>query len=806
MKAIVTVLMRSFAAFVFYMLFSTASYSQEVFFFRDSNNPGYYDSGLAFRTSPSSIEQAGPSGDKIPTSTTAFQGSNSLRLRWTSRSGGDWSALVIAPGFPFQNIANTDTLSFWAYAPSGLSKAHWPVIFLEGAPGATKSRKYPLADYAGDLVAQTWTLIKVPLNVLFQDPMQTGIQFTQIKAVIFGQGVADGQEHVLLIDEVKTYKGAGSSGSLQPPATLTARGYDRHIELRWPLPATLPAAWRIYRSSDRGQTFAPVKNLAAADSLWIDFHATAPTDTFTYVVRAINSSGQESGPSPTASAALQSMTDEQLLDMVQAYTFRYFWDFAHPVSGLIRERNTSGNLVTMGGSGFGIMAILVGIERGWITRQQGLNRLRTMVDFLEKADRFKGIFPHWMDGTTGKVIPFSTQDNGGDIVESAFLFQGLLTARMYFDQNNAEETALRNKITTLWQEADWNWYRQNQSVVYWHWSPNYQFAMNLPVRGWNETLAVYLLGIASPTHPLPVSTWQTGWGNNGAIRNGNSYFGFRLPLGGGLGGPLFFAHYSFMGFDPRNIQDQYANYFEQNRNQSLINRAYCIANPKRFPGYGPNCWGLTASDNPFGYKAHEPSTNGDNGTIAPTGALSSMPYTPEESIAALKYFYREQGARLWGPMGFYDAFNLQENWFASSYLAIDQGPIIGMIENYRSGLLWNTFMKDPEIRAALDRIGFTATPTNTRELRAAEHFGLQISPNPASSQTWLNFRLNEPAQLQLALYDMNGQLLQNLGTPGRFQEGQHTLQLDLPRLPPGSYVLRFLTEDHYSSIVFIIQP
>ena len=794
----------------FSLMLSGSSFvmAQEVFFFRDANNPGFYDSGLAFKTLPSTLEQTGPSGDKIPTSTTAFQGNNSLRLKWTSKTGGDWSALVIAPGFPFQNISTSDTLSFWAYAPSGLSKSHWPLLFLEGAPGVTKSRKYPISDYAGDLPAQTWSLVKIPLSIFFKDPAQTPIQFSQVKAVIFGQGSSDGQEHVLLIDEVKTYKGGAGQGSLLAPTKVAAKGYERHVELSWSLPASPPAAWTVYRSDNAGTTFSLVKTLIGSDSVWQDFHTNPPAGALTYHIRARNASGLESAPSPVVNATMSPMNDTQFLDMVQRYTFRYFWDYAHPVSGLSRERNTSNNVVTIGGSGFGVFAILTGIYRGFITRSEGSERMLKILNFLEKADRFKGAFPHWMDGTTGKTIPFSTRDDGGDIVETAFLFQGLIAARHFFTQNTPEENRLRDKIQSLWEAVNWDWYRQDRGAVYWHWSPNYQFTMNLPVRGWNETLIVYLLGTASPTFPLPESLWNTGWANNGSIRNGSSYYGFKLPLGGVGGGPLFFTHYSFMGFDPRNKKDQYANYFEQNRNQTLINRAYCMVNPRQFPGYGPNCWGLTASDDPLvGYMAHEPTSGGDNGTIAPTAAISSMPYTPTESIAALKHFYREYGSRLWGPMGFYDAFNLKENWFANSYLAIDQGPILTMIENHRSGFLWDLFMQAPEIRTALEKTGFAAaTPASGPEYKTPDYFALKVSPNPSGTSPRVEFHLPYPAHVQIQIYDMGGQLRHAPGNTGRYPEGTHDMVLKLPGFAPGIYLLRLSAGQQYSSTVFVIQP
>lgn len=767
--------------------------AQEVYFFRDSNNPGYYDTGLAFKSGASFVEQTGPSGDKIPTSATALQGTNSLRLRWFSRSGGDWSALVIAPGFPFQDIRNTDTLSFWAYAPNGLAQAAWPNLSLEGAPGATKSRKYPLSNYAPALPPQQWTQVKVPLAVFFNDPNQTGINFQQIKAVIFGQQQVDTQEQQLLIDEVKTYR-VGVGVVLEAPVALTARGYDSHVELRWrPAPGNSNQGFRIYRALDGSRNFQLVAQVDRGDSLYQDFVRPLGLQVnATYQVRAINGSGQESPPSPEATAQTVPLSDEAFLDMVQAYTFRYFWEFAHPNSGLIRERNTSGDLVTIGGSGFGIHAILIGVERGFITRQQGLERLGKILAFLEKADRFQGAYPHWMNGNTGKTIPFSTRDDGGDLMETAFLLQGLLTARSFFGENNAAEQELRTKITSLWEAVDWNWYRQYfQNFLYWHWSPRFQFAMNFPIRGWNEGLIVYVLAVASPRNGTPENIYHQGWAASSSFSNGRSYFNIPLPLGPPQGGPLFFAHYSFMGLDPRGLEDRYANYFTQNRNHTLINRAYCIANPKGFKGYGENSWGLTASDDPLqGYLAHEPNSGSqDNGTIAPTAALSSMPYTPSESIAALKHFYREYGAKLWGPMGFYDAFNPQLNWYANSYLAIDQGPILNMIENYRSGLSWKHFMANPEIGVALQKMGFRRSTVAIPEITAAA-IGLRSFPNPTREYLQVEFTLPEHQIVTIDLTDSVGRTLQRLLEPTRLSSGPFARTFSLPALPAGSYYLK----------------
>lgn len=411
------------------------------------------------------------------------------------------------------------------------------------------------------------------------------------------------------------------------------------------------------------------------------------------------------------------LSDEQLLDLVQKQTFRYFWDFGHPVSGMARERSNvayeyGNEVVTTGATGFGVMAMIVASERKFITREQAAARTKKIVDFLYKADMFHGAFPHWMNGETGKVIRFSPKDDGADIVETSFLFQGLLTARQYYTADNAVESDIRNKILWMWEGIEWNWFTQQQNVLYWHWSPNNGWSMNHQLKGWNEALITYVLAAASPKFAIDKKVYDEGWANSNTFFNGKQYSGITLPLGPDYGGPLFFTHYSFLGLDPRGLKDRYADYFEQNKNHTLINRAYCVENPKHYKGYGENSWGLTASDSWQGYAAHSPTE--DLGVISPTAALSAFPYTPEYSMKALKHFYFDLGDKIWSEYGFVDAFSEEHNWYATSHLGIDQGPIICMIENYRSGLLWKLFMSSPDVKKGLDKLGFesAATPKN----------------------------------------------------------------------------------------------
>jgi len=407
-----------------------------------------------------------------------------------------------------------------------------------------------------------------------------------------------------------------------------------------------------------------------------------------------------------SSAKFPQLSDEELLTLVQKQTFTYFWDYAHPVSGLARERRGSGETVTIGGSGFGVMGILVGVHRNFITRTEAVTRLAKIANFLKNADRFHGVWPHWMNGSSGKTIAFSTNDNGADLVETAFMAQGLITAREFLNPQDVTENEVIIVINEILDSIEWDWFtRDGQDVLYWHWSPDKNWAMNMRITGYNEALIVYVLAASSKNHSIAKSVYTNGWTRNGAIKNNKVFYGYTLPVGYDYGGPLFFAHYSFLGLDPRNLSDINANYWEQNRMHSLINYEHSVRNPYSKIGYSEHSWGLTASDEPSGYGVHEPTK--DNGTISPTAALSSFPYTPVESMKAIKHFYYILGDKLWGEYGFYDAFNPTLGWWANSFLAIDQGPILLMIENHRSGFLWDLFMQAPEVKSGLEKLDFS---------------------------------------------------------------------------------------------------
>lgn len=499
------------------------------------------------------------------------------------------------------------------------------------------------------------------------------------------------------------------------PTAIKATAYPAHIELNWQNNAGF--VYEIYRSTDGAKQFVKVTETSA--NYYLDFVGKAVKANQTLVYRIIPKGLSVNNPNAAkfqVSAKLLPVTDEALLDMTQRYTTRYFFDYAEPTTGMARERSNdvNGDIVTTGGTGFGIMALLAGVERKYFSPEDAFKTIEKMVTFLEKTERYHGAWSHWYDANTGKSFSFSQYDDGGDLVETAFLTQGLLTAREYFKTGSDNEKTLASRITKLWETIEWSWYTQGSTdALYWHWSKNYGFKMNHRIKGFDETLITYVLAAASPTFPIERSVYEKCYSNSTYFVNGKSYYGIKLDLGMEYGGPLFFTHYSFLGLNPNGLSDSYTNYFERNKAHALIHRAYAIDNPKKHVGFGANCWGFTSSDDPIvGYTSHHPGTNDENGTVSPTAALSSVVYTPQASMDVLKNFYLEKGSLLFGKYGFYDAYNpglVAGQQVVHSYLAIDQGPIAVMIENYRSGMLWKLFMGNPEIKNGLNKLGFSTT-------------------------------------------------------------------------------------------------
>ncbi len=768
----------------FLLLIPFVGNASDFVFFSDSPNKSYYDPSFGFDQNGSTVILA--NSNKFPVDVNhKYSGVNALRLMWKSVSGGDWALAVAEEGWIAHDVTTKDSITFRIYSGNEIDSSALFSIYIEDIQN-NKTPKQNLSKFINKIEKNKWMKVSIPLSVFVSNP--GSVDLTKIKTIYFGQGFADNSLHIVYIDEIRMV--ANGDIDTTPPAVptgLAASPSNTFIKLSWnPNTETDVSGYRIYRSN--GNNYDIIGFTSNFDTSYSD-DTGIPPQTFSYKISAYDLSGNESVLSDSVTITTISATDSSLLDMVQRATFKYFWDYAHPVSGLARERLSSGETCAIGGSGFGVMAIIVGIERGFINRTQGVTRMLTILNFLTtKADRFHGAFPHWMNGTTGKVIPFSTKDDGGDIVETSYMIEGLLTARQYFNQDNSDEKQIRDLITSIWESVEWDWYRKdNGDFIYWHWSPNYNWDMNFPISGFNETMIVYLLAIASPTHPVPADLYYKGWASSN-YQNGKSFYGIPLYVGWDYGGPLFFVHYSFLGFDPRDKKDIYTNYFINNKNYTLIDQAYCADNPKNYPGYSTDTWGLTASDNPWGYGAQSPTN--DNGTISPTAALSSMPYTPELSMNALKSFYYVYGNKLWGQYGFYDAFNLSQNWYATSYIAIDEGPVIDMIENYRSQLLWNNFMANPEIQPMLDSIGFVSDNTDVSERignRIPGNYDLKNNyPNPFNPSTSIEFAISNSGFVTLKVYDVLGNELETLVNEEK-SPGNYKIRFDGRNLSSGIY-------------------
>jgi hypothetical protein len=689
--------------------------------FDNSLTPDRHFHSRALAIAPSSLKSV---EGKLPVSQERFiSPPNSLEISWQSLPGGEWNAeLLVERWRERAGRLLGDTLTFWCWSEAAIAADALPMLVLV-MEGEATTRPLRLSAVIAELPAREWTYIRVPFAAF--DPSTGEFDFGKLRRVIFTQGIDDGEAHTIYVDEVKV-RDQKASRPVQPPDSLRATGYERHVDLHWQAAVDPEVEYYVVHRSLDGETFTAVGVQNPAFNRYVDFLGESSV-TAHYRVTAVNHDYQESLPSAAVSAATRAMSDDELLTMVQEASFRYYWDNAHPNAGLALECIPGDeNLIALGASGFGLMALIVGVERGFISREDAAAHVRKALAFLDSADRFHGVWSHFLDGRSGKVIPlFGQYDNGGDLVETAFMVQALLALRPYFDRE--DEADIRATITRLWEGVEWNWYRNpaDPGYLFWHWSPDAAWHIDHPLIGWNETMIAYVLAAASPTYPMPPQLYYSGWASQsrraqtyrenwgktagGSLyANGNTYYGLTLPVGVGSGGPLFFTHYAFLGFDPRGKRDRYTNYFENNRQIALINYRHCVANPGGYTGYSEDFWGLTASDDHNGYYPHEPTTHGDNGTITPTGALSSFPYTPEESMRALKHFYREQGAALWGIYGFRDAINLTEGYVSPIFMGLNQAPIVVMIENRRTGLLWKLFMSNPEMPGMLEKLGFTA--------------------------------------------------------------------------------------------------
>src|SRR6266851_2073420 len=710
---------------------NTDYYRHTVFDNSLTSDSYFYSAGTS--NGPSFLEQK---DWRLPVDTKTFlTPPNALRLQWQSQPGGGWEAEVRLVNFRnrFPEMSGHN-LYFWCFAPQPISADDLPSLVLStGREGlevaefpASFTDPLPMGKVTGDLPAGRWIQVRIPLSE-FRSGSIYQFRPEYLQTVVFHQGRADGARHTLIVDEIRIDDDSPvrAGAPLTAPQRVRAIGYDRHVVISWD-PVKIPTLGRyvIYRSLD-GKDFEPIGIELPGTNRYSDFLGKSGV-TAAYKVAASDARYRQSSLSKAAGASTREFNDDELLTMLQEACFHYYWEAADPHSGMARENiPRDDRIVATGASGFGIAALVVGVDRGFITRAEGIDRLAKIVGFLEKADRYHGVWSHYMNGNTGKTMPvFGMFDDGGDLVETSFLMQGLLAARQYFRGSSEEEVSLYRRITHLWEAVEWDWYRENpkSDFLYWHWSLRWGWRIHHNLIGFNEVMITYLLAMSSPTHGVPAEMYYSGWANQSPTgfsyragwsgtqdgshyANGNTYYGIKLDVGVGTGGPLFFTHNSYIGFDPHSLHDRYtSSYFENNRNIALINRAYSMANPKHFECYGANAWGLTASDGPWGYVPHAPDERNDFGTLTPTGALASFPYTLEASMEAFKHDYRDLGAQLWDIYGPRDAFNLGQDWISPIYMGLNQAPIAAMTENYRSGLVWKNFMANPEIGEMLRKL------------------------------------------------------------------------------------------------------
>ena len=702
----------------FFMTAVSQEYEYHYTFFTNSNMSGPYFSSQTFDSGGSTITALKA---KLPVNEVTYHTpGNSLMLRYKNARGGKWSsAIFYREKRGMDHFKRSNILSLWVYSDfyPALSNELPQVQLMR--KDSSLLRPFKLTG----LKARQWVNIRIPVQSWAGT---ADFRPTDFIAVVFSnENGMDNKVYTIYVDDIE-FTSSESPGKIKgKPVVMSASNeFPMHIDLTWEkITDSNVRLVKIYRSSD-GQQPSPIGVQQPYLNGYTDFHGKTGQKYF-YTISFLDDNYHETKRSGWISGSTKKMNDEELLTMIQEASFRYYWEGAEITSGLAKE-NIHGrqNMIATGASGFGMMALLVGTERRFITRKESVARFIKILNFLEKADRFHGVYPHFLDGPTGKVEPFfGPKDNGADLVETSFLMQGLLAARQYFSANDPQEKIIRDKITAIWERVEWNWFKQypDSKFLYWHWSPDQGWVINHNLIGWNETMVTYLLAIASPTHAVSPTMYYTGWANqdstgiqyrsgwgqtmDGSLyTNGKTYYGIKLDVGVSNGGPLFFTHYSYMGYDPHFITDRYTNFFTNNQNIAKINYRYCVDNPKKFLGYGDSAWGLTASDGPFTYSADEPVPWQDRGKITPTGAISSFPYLPVESMKALKNYYFNYGKFLWGEYGFKDAFDLTNNWCSDIYMGLNQAPMTVMIENYRTGLIWKLFMKDPDIQNGLRKL------------------------------------------------------------------------------------------------------
>lgn len=767
-------------------------YAQETYFFQEGTDSNYYNqAALDFNLLGESVfENTYAPGypdypGKIPCSTNAYKGSTSLKFNYTSSANGNWKVHIHRSDWSAANIVDYDTLSFYLYSENGLPKTALPQVGIVCA-GYNASKLYSLADYNKNIPAKVWTKITFPLPVICEDYENIACDFSRVEGIVFNQSENNDSSRLFFLDDLLVYK---NMEVIPTVSDLKVIGYDSHAELNWA--HTAPSlTYRVYASYDNGQSYELRKELD--DNYYLDFvPGKAKNSTVSYKVVSVFQDIESQAA--TGATEIRDFSDDELLDMMQRYTFRYFWEGT--LSGY-EGKFSKGDFFNAGGYGMGLMTMISAYEREYEPREEIKDRIIDLLELYESLPRYHGAWAHFYNLSTRQPIPLVEGDNGADVPETSFVAAGLIALKNYFTNDDPKSVLIREKADAMWKSIDWNWFRNDgENVLYWHWSPDYGYQIGLKIQGWNECLITYIMAASSPTHSIPKEVYTEGWAGNGSMVNKRTVYGYDISLTRWMGSPLYWIHYSHLGVNPQGLKDQYCDdYWQEYVNTAKIHYEYAIDNPLGHTNYSDKCWGLTSSANPegYGYKAHHPMYN-DDGTVAPTAALSSMPYTPIESMKALKYFYRERGHELfdrWGPL---DAFNDNLNWVSDLYIDIDQAPIMIMIENYRTGLLWNLVTQDSDVMAGLEKLGFNyGTTASSGETRKKEI--VKVYPNPTRDGIFIKnseIDLNQP--VELSIYGLDGRLIQ---VKSLEMNGGSTY-FDCSNLSNGLYFITLKNKDRY---------
>lgn len=673
-----------------------------------------HDASTGSARNPSTLTLTGPFDSKLGIVSLPFAPERRAGLlEWQSAEGGTWNLTIANPAWSRKDLTGYDFLEFSFNAPRAIASERLPAVRLQtvfNAPSATVALGNFLPGGI-DADSNSWQSVRIPLNAFNHDGT---FPLTEFKSVHFSQAQTDSEPRTLWLERIDVISTNTARRVQRPtaPANLVVRTGDRSVALHWDAHGHgALRGYHVYRSAARAPferlTARPVRSRSFADV------NVANGQTYRYRVTALNEAGESAPSKPTAARPAPFANDDAFLDLLQQTAFDYFWYEANPTNGLVRDRSRAHAHASIAATGFGLTAIGIGIERGWITRAQGRERtLRTLKTFCDmpQGDARTGAIGH--RGWFYHFLEMDTAARSGacelSSIDTALLLAGCIYAREYFDGRHAAEKEIRAAVEIILDRVDWHWMTDGADSLTMGWHPERGFLKHRWT-GYNEAMILYVLGLGASRAPLPASQWQT-WTSKykWETHYGQSFVIFP---------PLFGHQYSHSWIDFRGIADDYmrergVTYFENSRRATIAQREYAIANPGNFTGYGADVWGLTACDGPgtrgkFSYMARgAPPPERDDGTIAPTAAGGSIAFTPEHSLNALRHFYDQFRTDIWTGYGFRDAFNLEVNWWGPDVLGIDQGPILLMAENHRSEHVWRVFMKAPEIQRGLNRAGF----------------------------------------------------------------------------------------------------